>query len=115
MGAYEIINRNRGDVMDINESSTAAGTQAIQWPNYGGNSQLWQIAANGGYIDFVNVNSGLKLDVSGASTAGGADIIQWYSNGGLNQDWSLFYEGGLYYKIYNRNSGIRRRQSHPVV
>jgi galactan endo-1,6-beta-galactosidase len=45
------------------------------------------------------------MDVAGASTAGAADVIQWYGNGGTNQDWSPVPLTGLYYKLYNRNSG----------
>ncbi|MCV9387886.1 RICIN domain-containing protein [Reichenbachiella ulvae] len=38
---YVIVNRNRGQGLDVNGGSTADG--ASQWPDNGGTNQQWEI------------------------------------------------------------------------
>lgn len=106
-GVYELINRNSGELLDISGSSKSAGTQAIQWPDYGGNSQHWKLVAAGdGYVNLVNVNSGLALDVSNSSTTAGTFLVQSKRSSGASQQWQIVYISGPYYKLVNRNSGL---------
>lgn len=103
---YRIVNRNSGQVLDVNGASTANGTAVIQWPWTGGNNQQWQVIDNGGgYYRVINRNSSRALDVNGGSTASGAAVIQWTWNGGNNQQWQFVDNGGGYFRIINRNSG----------
>ncbi|MGD9210010.1 MAG: RICIN domain-containing protein, partial [Desulfobacteraceae bacterium] len=103
---YQIVNRNSGNVLDVNNASTENGADVIQWPDNGGHNQHWEIIDVGdGYSQIVNRNSGLNLDVNGASTADGTKVIQWPYNGGYNQHWEIIDNGGGYYRIINRNSG----------
>ena len=103
---YRLINRNSGQVADVNSASTAAGAPVIQYYQNGANNQQWQLAAtSGGYYQLTNRNSNQVLDVNNASTANAAAIIQYPSNGGTNQQWLLTANAEGYYKITNRNSG----------
>lgn len=102
---YKIVNKKSGKALAVPGSSTASGTQLVQWTYGGVNDQRWLIEdAGGGYFKFVNRNSGKAADVSGASTADGGQVIQWPYGGSNNQQWSLTAVGGGFYKITNRNS-----------
>jgi hypothetical protein len=103
---YKVVNRNSGDVLDINGQSKTQGASVIQWSYWGGNNQQWSFTSLGsGYFNLVNRNSSLLLDVSGASTANGASVIQWPSNGASNQKWQVIDIGFGYYQVLNQNSG----------
>ncbi len=103
---YRIINRNSGQVLDVNGGSTTAGAGIIQYLPNGGNNQQWQVlSTGGGYYKIQNRNSGQVLDVNGASTAAAAGIIQYPYSGGNNQQWQLTGTGGDFFKVVNRNSG----------
>lgn len=103
---YTLTNRNSGQVLDVNQSSTDGGANVIQWPGNNGSNQQWQIRdIGGGYYKIVNRNSGHALDVDGGSSENGASVIQWYENGGFNQQWEISEVSDGYYKIVNRNSG----------
>lgn len=105
-GTYKFINRLSGKALDIPNSSTADGTQLIQWDYIGGNNQKWSIAIKSdGTYEIKNVNSGKLVDLSGPSYAEGAPIVQWASNAGTNQRWSIISVGGGYYKIVNKVTG----------
>ncbi|WP_211267191.1 RICIN domain-containing protein [Nonomuraea candida] len=103
---YErISNRNSGQVLDVNASSTADGTPIIQWPWYNGASQQWTFQdAGGGHFRIVNRNSGKCLDVNGASTADGTAVIQWPCGTGANQQWQ-WVATGAYFQLRARHSG----------
>ncbi|WP_147302958.1 RICIN domain-containing protein [Marinoscillum furvescens] len=103
---YRIVNRNSGQVLDVNGASTANGANVLQWPWNGGDNQLWEIVDLGtGYSRIINKNSGLDLDVNMGSSTNGATVIQWPWNGGNNQQWEVIDLGGGYSRIRNRNSG----------
>jgi endoglucanase len=103
---YRLINRNSGQVVDVNNASTASAAPVIQYYQNGANNQQWQLAAtSGGYYKLTNRNSSQVLDVNGASTANAAPIIQYPAGSGLNQQWLLTANADGYYKLTNRNSG----------
>jgi arabinan endo-1,5-alpha-L-arabinosidase len=89
--SYEsITSRSSGQVLDIGAGSTADGAEAIQWPDYNGNSQQWLFQDVGdGYFTVVNRNSNKCLDVTNGSTADGAAVIQWTCGPGWNQQWRV--------------------------
>jgi len=102
---YRLINRNSGQVVDVNNASTASAAPVIQYYQNGANNQQWQLAATtNGYYKLTNRNSNQVLDVNGASTASAAPIIQYPSNTGPNQQWLLTANADGYYKLTNRNS-----------
>lgn len=106
-GVYTLVNRNSGNVMDVNQASTTPGATVIQWPTNGGANQIWNIGpTDGNWLHFINVNSGLYLDVDRAMTSAGAVTIQWSPYATQSQQWSFTPVGGVYYKIVNRNSGL---------
>lgn len=106
-GVFTLVNRNSGNVMDVNQASTIPGAIVLQWPTNGGANQLWNLGStDGNWLHLINVNSGLYLDVDRAMTSAGAVTIQWTPYSTLSQQWSLTPVGGLYYKIVNRNSGL---------
>ena len=103
---YKIVNRNSGDVLDVNGQSTAAGASIIQWSYWGGNNQQWSLAIlDSGLYNITNRNSSLLLDMAGASKVNGDSAIQWTANGALNQQWQVIDIGFGYYQILNHNSG----------
>ena len=72
--------------LDVNNSSTTAGTQLQIWSCNGGANQQWNLNADG---TITGVQSGLCLDVTGGSTADGALVELWTCNGQSNQQWIL--------------------------
>lgn len=101
----KIVNENSGKVLDVKDSSQAAGGEAIQRTDTGSQSQKWYIAdAGSGYKKIVNANSGLVLEVKGQSTSDGGVVCQWTANGGTNQQWKFTDIGNGCIKIINRNS-----------
>jgi hypothetical protein len=102
---YRIINRNSGQVLDVNGGSTTVGAGIIQYPENRGTNQQWQVLpTSGGYYRILNRNSAQALDVNNASTTAAAPVIQYTYNGGNNQQWQLASNGGGYVRIINRNS-----------
>src|SRR5262249_52087259 len=105
-GTYELFNENSGKVLDDPGSSTADGTQMIQWTDNQGANQQWQLHSVGsGYYQIINVSSGKLLDDQGAGTALGTAITQNTATSGDDQLWSLVASGS-YYKIVNKHSGL---------
>jgi hypothetical protein len=102
---YKLVNRKSGQVLDVSQSVLTDGAQAIQWPDYGGASQLWHVTNVGsGNVELLNENSGRTLAITQAGTTNGALAIQWVENNGNEQKWQ-FVAAGSYYKIKNVNSG----------
>ncbi|WP_188316343.1 family 20 glycosylhydrolase [Solihabitans fulvus] len=103
---YTIGNLGSGKVVDDPASSTATGTQLIQWARHGGPNQQWKATGNpDGSFSFTNVASGLCMDVNGGSTASGAAIIQWTCHGGDNQRW-LVTSGSAGVTVTGKASGL---------
>ncbi len=103
----KIVNKNSGLVLGIQNASTSAGAQALQWYDTGAADHLWQIVdAGGGYVKIVNKNSGLVLGITNASTSAGAIALQWYDSGTADHLWQIVDAGGGYVKIMNKNSGL---------
>jgi endoglucanase len=102
---YRLINRNSGQVVDVNNASLATMAPAIQYPGNGGNNQQWKLqATTGGYYQLLNRNSNLALDVMSSSTAPAANVVQNTVASGNSQQWQLTPNAEGYFKITNRNS-----------
>jgi endoglucanase len=47
-GYVKVVNRASGKLLDVSEASKALGALAIQWPDNGGDNQLWKLEAVAG-------------------------------------------------------------------
>ncbi|WP_179945355.1 alkaline phosphatase family protein [Luteipulveratus mongoliensis] len=101
---YQVV--SGGNAIDVPNSSTATGTQLIQWPAHTGDNQKFAFNANGdGTFSIKNVHSGLCVDVANGSAAVGARIIQWTCTGNANQRWKrVATTGGD--KLVSASSGL---------
>jgi Glycosyl hydrolases family 43/Ricin-type beta-trefoil lectin domain-like len=90
--AYTLANGKSGDLLDVENASTANGALIDQWPSTGAANQQWtlkQVAGTSDVFTLTSVHSGLCLDVPGKSAAEGVQLDQWTCNGGTNQEWAL--------------------------
>jgi hypothetical protein len=102
---YRVLNGKSSKAMQIADSSTSSGANAVIWDYTGTNNQQWQIqVAEGSYYKLINRNSNMCLQVGDWSTSDGGLINQGtYADYQNNQQWTLTKEGN-YYQIINRNS-----------
>jgi Ricin-type beta-trefoil lectin domain-like len=87
-----LTNGESGDLLDVENASTANGALIDQWPSTGGANQQWtlkQVAGTSDVFTLTSVHSGLCLDVPGQSATEGVQLDQWTCNGGTNQEWAL--------------------------
>jgi regulation of enolase protein 1 (concanavalin A-like superfamily) len=103
-GRYNIVSRKSNKVLDV--SSTADGTDCVQYTYNGLSGQKWDVAWLGnGQYKFIGVPSGKLVEVTGASTANGAIIQIWPSNNNNCQKWTVTPADDGQYKLLNVNSG----------
>jgi Ricin-type beta-trefoil lectin domain len=104
---YELIARNSGQCLDVQNQSTVPGALIQQYLCWGGQNQQWQFQpTDNGYVEVIARNSGQCLDVKDQSTAPGAHIQQYPCWGGPGQQWYFSYREGGYYEVIARNSGL---------
>lgn len=88
---YTYENENSGKCLAVPGSSTADGTELVQWTCTGNTDQAWTAMAvsggDGNRIKLVNYHSGKCLAIGGSSTATGAKAIQWECNNNTDQIW----------------------------
>ncbi|SPF06233.1 RICIN domain-containing protein [Streptomyces sp. MA5143a] len=102
---YTIKNVNSGELMDVNQGSTADGAGVIQWPSNGGTNQQWNIVPVSGQLyKIVNRNSGKVLAMNNSSHRRGTALRQYTYDGGNNQLWYFEPTSGGYL-IRNFESG----------
>jgi endoglucanase len=106
--SYRLINRNSGQVMDVNGASKNSMAPVIQYFQNGDQNQQWQLGVAGsGYYTLTNRNSGQLLDVMNGATASAASIVQNPASATANsQQWQLVANADGYYKATNRNSSL---------
>ena len=64
---YRLVNRNSGQVLDVNECSVNNGMKVQQWPWLGGNCQRWKFTAtDNGYFVLTAQHSGQALEIGSA-------------------------------------------------
>jgi hypothetical protein len=106
---YRILAGHSSKVLTVENASTAAGANVIQWSYENSPHQEWLLESIGtdGYYTFTNRNSGMVLEVQDWSTAEGGNVRVGESGDDYqnNQQWSLEKEG-IYYQIINRNSNM---------
>jgi hypothetical protein len=114
VATYVIVNRNSGDVLEVQGQSVAEGAPVDQWPHNGGAHQQWQLAGDGsGAFTLINVKSAKLLDVPGGSAAPGTQLDQAAATtggGGVNQRWQVRPTGDGYYTLLTQSGlsvGVR--------
>ncbi|WP_373307300.1 family 43 glycosylhydrolase [Micromonospora lutea] len=103
--AYRIINRNSGQVVDVQQPNLDNLAVIGQWSSNGNAWQQWRfLDAGNGNVRLQSVHSGKCVDVRDVSTADGAQIIQYTCHDGLNQVFSWRSTGDGYQQLVNVNS-----------
>jgi hypothetical protein len=102
-GSYNLINQTSGLALDDPASSSARGTQMVQWSLHGGPNQLWHLVSKGGgYYTIQNGASHLFLTAGGTN---GAALVQQNSSNSDAQLWSLKAAESGWFTI-NKASGL---------
>ncbi|WP_055526518.1 glycosyl hydrolase family 95 catalytic domain-containing protein, partial [Streptomyces graminilatus] len=106
-GAFRLVNRRSGKVLDLKDGSTASGATAILWPWNGGTNQQWRFLPNhDGSFRLASVRSGKVLESPGGSTAKGQVLDQWTDDSASHQWWKLVPTSGGHYRLVNARSGL---------
>ncbi|SFS00060.1 serine protease [Dyella sp. OK004] len=76
---YHLVAKGSGLCLNVPGSSTATGTQLIQYGCQGSSStnDQWSLMAVGGRYHIVSRSNGLCVNISGNSSSSGAKVIQW--------------------------------------
>ncbi|MEV6006941.1 ricin-type beta-trefoil lectin domain protein [Streptomyces sp. NPDC051976] len=90
-GSQEIVGRQSGRCVDINNSTTVNGTQAALWDCNGGANQRWTYTASKQLMVYGNK----CLDASGQGTGNGTAAVIWDCNGQANQQWNVNTDGTI--------------------
>ncbi|SFS00069.1 sedolisin-B Serine peptidase. MEROPS family S53 [Dyella sp. OK004] len=76
---YHLVAKGSGQCLNVPGSSTATGTQLIQYGCQGSSStnDQWSLVAVGSRYHLVSRSSGLCANINGGSNSAGAKVIQW--------------------------------------
>jgi poly(3-hydroxybutyrate) depolymerase len=86
-----IVGGQSGRCVDVNNSTTANGTQAQLWDCNGGTNQRWTYTASKQLV----VYGSKCLDASGQGTSNGTPVVIWDCNGQPNQQWNVDSNGTI--------------------
>ncbi len=86
---YRVVSVLTGQVLDVNEESTAPGARVQQWPSWDGPNQHWTLQGTAAGYALIASHSGSCLDVPGDTLASGAPLEQWPCDGGINQRFTF--------------------------
>ena len=81
-----------GKCLDVNGSSTTAGTQTQIWDCLGGANQIWTHTASN-QLTVYSGSTQMCLDAYGGGTTNGTKADIWPCNGGANQQWNVNSDG----------------------
>lgn len=102
----QIVSRNSGKCLDVQQPNLNDGANVGQWACNGNNWQRWVLTSlSDGYYQIASVNSGKCLDVQQPNLNDGANVDQWTCNGNNWQQWALTSLNDGYYQIVSVNSG----------
>lgn len=106
-GTYvQLINRNSGKCLDVQNPNMDAGANVGQWACNGQAWQRWQLIDLGnGYYRIASQNSSRVLDVNACSTADGGNVQQWTWLNNNCQQWQKVTTTAPWFRLVNRNSG----------
>ncbi|GAA2350248.1 hypothetical protein SVIO_024940 [Streptomyces violaceusniger] len=89
-GNQEIVGQQSGRCLDINNSTTANGTQAQLWDCNGGSNQRWTHTAEKQLVVYGN-----KCLGSSGQTGNGAPATIWDCSGQADQQWNINPDGTI--------------------
>ncbi|MEV7983432.1 ricin-type beta-trefoil lectin domain protein [Streptomyces sp. NPDC086519] len=89
-GNQEIIGQQSGRCLDINNSSTANGTQAQLWDCNGGSNQRWTYTTGKQLVVYGNKCLGV-----GQSAGSGTPAAIWDCSGQADQQWNVGADGTI--------------------
>lgn len=91
---YNVENLLTHQLMGVNNASTSAGAQVVQWADNGTNDHLWEfyLLSDGNYL-IENVNSSLYLETNSS----GAIDQAGRASSGAAQEWKLTSSGNAAY------------------
>jgi poly(3-hydroxybutyrate) depolymerase len=87
----QIVGQQSGRCLDVNNTTTANGTQAQLWDCHGGSNQRWTYTASKQLMLYGNK----CLDASGMGTVNGTAAVIWDCNGQANQQWNVNTNGTI--------------------
>ncbi|MES5819435.1 non-reducing end alpha-L-arabinofuranosidase family hydrolase [Streptomyces sp. RG80] len=90
-GTGEIKGRASGRCIDIDNSTTANGTQAQLWDCNGQPNQRWTHTSG----KQLKIYGDKCLDAKNKGTANGTAVVIWDCNGGANQQWNINTDGTI--------------------
>ncbi|MGW2639939.1 glycosyl hydrolase family 95 catalytic domain-containing protein [Streptomyces sp. NPDC001348] len=107
-GAFKLVNRNSGKVMDVSGASTSNGASVIQWPWSGSANQQWKLLPDyDGSFRLSSVGSAKVLDSPGGSAGVGTALDQWSDTNSSNQWWKLVPAATSgHYRLVNVRNGL---------
>ncbi|SMB98841.1 Ricin B lectin [Hymenobacter roseosalivarius DSM 11622] len=104
-GTYKLTHKGTDKVLDVANSSSAAGANVIQWNDNGSDNQRFIFTLNSdGTYKITHKGTNKVLDVEGGSATAGANVIQWDDNGGDNQRWIVQRQGDGTYKLTHKGT-----------
>ena len=89
-GNQEIVGQQSGRCLDINNSTTANGTQAQLWDCNGGSNQRWTYSAGKQLVVYGNKCLGV-----GQSAGNGTPAAIWDCSGQADQQWNVNPDGTI--------------------
>ncbi|GGZ17490.1 hypothetical protein GCM10010300_71700 [Streptomyces olivaceoviridis] len=89
-GNQEIVGQQSGRCLDINNSTTANGTQAQLWDCNGGSNQRWTYTSGKQLVVYGN-----KCLGAGQTAANGTPAAIWDCNGQTDQQWNINSDGTI--------------------
>jgi len=102
-GAFDIVSRISGKVLDLVSPSSGNGGRIQQSYFSGQTQQQWIFyPVDNGFYYILNAATGKALDNIGASLSNGTGIQQWDYLGGIQQQWTLVPVDDVYFAIFNR-------------
>jgi hypothetical protein len=107
----EVVGKQSGRCLDIDDNGIGNGIQAQLWDCAGGPNQTW-VSSRGQLV----VNGGKCLDAYDSGTTNGTAVVIWDCHGGANQRWNVNADGtitnavsGLCLDAYNNGTGNRTK------
>ncbi|MEU6557274.1 ricin-type beta-trefoil lectin domain protein [Streptomyces sp. NPDC046915] len=89
-GNQEIVGQQSGRCLDINNSTTANGTQAQLWDCNGGSNQRWTYSAGKQVVVYGN-----KCLGTSGQAGGGTPVAIWDCGGQADQQWNINPDGTI--------------------
>lgn len=104
---YKMINQNNGLLLDNAGGGSPAGSEVIQMPDLGLDTQWWKLDYRmDGFFRVMNVNNNLMLDGTEDNSSPGSKVILSENSELSTQRWNFRYQDDRYYKSMNQHSEL---------